>query len=102
MPNSKLTHCFRLVGCFAGLLALTIVLSLAAMYAIRGLGTSLDTTAHFTARKLALAGEINAGTHEMRVHATMAEISVLSDMLTRLPRRFRRVRRRRLFRLPHP
>jgi methyl-accepting chemotaxis protein len=85
MKAPRLTLCFKLIGSVAALLAMVAALSLCALQGIRSLGGSLDTAVNSTARKLEMAAAIDAGTHEMRVHAAMAEISLLSTMIQSVP-----------------
>ncbi len=85
MANPRVTLCFKLVGSFAGMLALMVALSLCALYGIRNLGNALDTTIHTTAGKMRMAAEMDSDTHAMRVHAAMAEISLLNTMIGTLP-----------------
>jgi len=70
---------------FAGLLALMLGLSLCAIYGVRSLGATLDSTVKTTARKMRLATEIDSNTHAMRVHAALAEISLLNTMIRTEP-----------------
>jgi len=85
MRNHKWSLRFKLISSFAGMLALMVGLSLCALYGIRSLGAVLDSTVHTTARKMRMAAEMKADTSAMRVHAAMAEISLLSTMIRNVP-----------------
>ena len=81
MNGRGLTMCFKLMGGFVALLVMLVALSLCALQGIRSLGGSLDTAVNSTAKKMEMAAAIHAGVHEMRVHATLAEISLLNTMI---------------------
>jgi hypothetical protein len=49
------------------------------------LGGSLDTAINSTAKKLELVGAMHSGVHQMRVHATLAEISLLNTIIQNVP-----------------
>jgi methyl-accepting chemotaxis protein len=85
MSRHKRTLRFKLMSSFGGLLALMAVLSVCALYGIRSLGAVLDSTVNVTARKMRMAAEMNSDTRAMRVHAAMAEISLLNSMIRTVP-----------------
>ena len=73
--------CFKLVGSFALLLALTVLTGVIALFAIHELGRSLDQAVNASARKMDLAGIIHDDVGDMRVHAGLAEISLLNTKI---------------------
>jgi methyl-accepting chemotaxis protein/methyl-accepting chemotaxis protein-1 (serine sensor receptor) len=81
MDGRRVTMCFKLMGSFVALLVMLVALSLCALQGIRSLGGSLDTAVNSTARKMEMAAAIHGGVHEMRVHASLAEISLLNTMI---------------------
>jgi hypothetical protein len=85
MNGRRVTLCFKLMGSFAALLVMLAVLSLCALLGIRSLAGSLDTAVNSTAKKMEMAAAIDSGVHEMRVHAALAEISLLSNMIRGVP-----------------
>ena len=82
-PRVKL--CFKLIGSFTALLTMVAALSVCAFQGIRSLGGSLDTAVNSTARKMEIAAAIHSGVHQMRVHATLAEISLLNTIIRNVP-----------------
>src|ERR1035438_5362700 len=85
MNGRRATMCFKLMGSFVALLVMLVALSLCALQGIRSLGGSLDTAVNSTAKKMEMAAAIHAGVHEMRVHASLAEISLLNSMIKSVP-----------------
>ena len=85
MNRRRVTLCFKLMASFVALLVMVAVLSLFALHGIRGLAGSLDTTVNSTARKMEMAATIGSGVREMRVHAALAEISLLDTMIKSVP-----------------
>ena len=81
LHSRRISLGFKLIGSFAALLVLVGALSDSALVAIRGLGTSLDTAVNVTAKKMDLARSMDANLNQMRVHAAMAEISLINSML---------------------
>ena len=73
--------CFKLVGSFALLLALTVLTGVIALFAIHELGRSLDQAVNASARKMDLAGSVHDDVGDMRVHAGLAEISLLNTKI---------------------
>src|SRR6516225_2431440 len=74
--------CFQLVGSFAVLLALTVLTGVIALFGIHELGRSLDQAVNATAHKMDLAGGVHDDVAEMRVHAGLAEISLLNTKIS--------------------
>ena len=66
------------MGSFIASLAMVIALSLCALNGIRSLGRSLDTSVNSTAKKMRISADMYAGIHQMRVHAVLAEVSILN------------------------
>src|SRR5438309_1580992 len=87
MRVPRLTLCFKLIGSVAGLLAMLVALSLCALQGVHSLSSSLDNAVNSTIKKMEIAAAIDAGTHEMRVHAAQAEISLLNNMIQYVPGR---------------
>ena len=85
MNRRRATMCFKLMGSFAALLIMVVALGLCALQGIRSLGGSLDTAVNSTAKKMETVAAIHSGVHEMRVHAAMAEISLLTTMIKSVP-----------------
>jgi len=85
MNRRRVTMCFKLMGSFVALLAMLAALSLCALQGIRSLAGSLDTAVNSTAKKMEMAAAIHSGVHEMRVHAALAEISLLNTMIKSVP-----------------
>jgi methyl-accepting chemotaxis protein/methyl-accepting chemotaxis protein-1 (serine sensor receptor) len=85
MDRRRATMCFKLMGSFVALLVMLGALSLCALHGIRSLGGSLDTAVNSTAKKMEMAASIDTGVHEMRVHAALAEISLLDTMIKTVP-----------------
>jgi methyl-accepting chemotaxis protein len=85
MRRTRVTLCFKLMGSFAALLAMVVALSICALQGIRSLGGSLDTAVNSTAKKMEMAASMHSGVHQMRVHAALAEISLLNAMIRNLP-----------------
>ena len=81
MNGRRVTLCFKLMGSFAALVTMVVVLSLCALQGIRSLGGSLDTAVNSTARKAQIAAVMHSGVYQMRVHAALAEISLLNTMI---------------------
>jgi methyl-accepting chemotaxis protein len=81
MKRSRVTLCFKLIGSFAALLAMVAVLSLCALQGIRSLGGSLDTAVNSTPKKMEMAAAMHSGVYQMRVHAALAEISLLNGII---------------------
>jgi methyl-accepting chemotaxis protein/methyl-accepting chemotaxis protein-1 (serine sensor receptor) len=77
----RVSLCFKLVGSFAALLALTVLTGVIALLAIHELGRSLDQAVNASARKMDLAGIIHDDVGDMRVHAGLAEISLLNTKI---------------------
>jgi methyl-accepting chemotaxis protein/methyl-accepting chemotaxis protein-1 (serine sensor receptor) len=77
----QVSVCFKLIGSFAALLVLVGALGYCALAAIRGLGASLDTAVNVTARKMDLARSIHSNLYRMRLHAALAEISLIDNLL---------------------
>ena len=75
------TLCFKLVSSFGALLALILVMGAIALYGIRGLGWSLEFAVNSTARKMDLAAVMHSGVEEMKIHAALAEISLLDTKI---------------------
>ncbi|HXK07450.1 MAG TPA: methyl-accepting chemotaxis protein [Verrucomicrobiae bacterium] len=73
----RVTLCFKLVGSFAVLLTLVCTMGGIALYGIHGLGRSIDLTVNSAAKKMACAAAIHSGVGEMKIHAALAEISLL-------------------------
>src|SRR5689334_10373093 len=68
----------KLLGGFGVMLGLVMLLSSAAVMALRNLDNDLDRAANVTARKQYLAGGVNASASEM---ASLARGSVLSSVV---------------------
>ena len=85
MKVRRMTLCFKLMGSFAALLAMVVALSLCALQGIRSLGGSLDTAVNSTAKKIEMAAAMHSGVYQMRVHASLAEISLLNTMIRNVP-----------------
>ena len=85
MNRTRVTLCFKLMASFAALLVMVVALSFSALYGIRSLGGSLDTAVNSTARKMEMVAAMHSGTLEMRVHASLAEISLLDTMIRTVP-----------------
>lgn len=85
MKGARATLCFKLMASFTTLLVMVVGLSLCALYAIQQLGGSLDTVVNSTAKKMEMAAAIDSGVHEMRVHAGLAEISLLNSLIRTVP-----------------
>ena len=68
----------KLLGGFGVMLGLVLLLSAAALVALRNLNDDLDRAAKVTARKQYLAGGVNAGASEM---ASLARGSVLASVV---------------------
>ena len=81
MNRRRVTLCFKLMGSFVALLVMVVGLSLCALQGIRSLGGSLDTAVNSTAKKMEIAASMHSGVHQMRVHAALAEISLLNTMI---------------------
>jgi methyl-accepting chemotaxis protein/methyl-accepting chemotaxis protein-1 (serine sensor receptor) len=81
MNRRRLTLCFKLMGSFVALLVMVVALSVCALQGMRSLAGSLDTAVNSTARKMEIAAAIHSGVHQMRVHASLAEISLLNTMI---------------------
>src|ERR1035438_2534852 len=81
MNRRRVTLCFKLMGSFVALLGMVGGLSLCALQGIRSLGGSLDTAVNSTAKKMEIAASMHSGVHQMRVHAALAEISLLNTMI---------------------
>src|ERR1035437_1329715 len=81
MKGRTVTLCFKLMGSFVALLAMVVVLSLCALQGIRSLGGSLDMAVNSTAKKIEMAAAMHSGVYQMRVHAALAEISLLNTMI---------------------
>ena len=81
----RATLCFKLLGSFAVSLAMVAALSLCALQGIRSLGGSLDTAVNSTAKKMETAAALHSGALDMRVHASLAEISLLNSMIRHVP-----------------
>jgi len=77
----RISLCFKLVGSFALLLALTVLTGVIALFAIHELGRSLDHAVNASARKMDLAGSVHDDVGDMRVHAGLAEISLLNTKI---------------------
>jgi methyl-accepting chemotaxis protein len=85
MKKSRATLRSRLIWSFAALLAMVVALSLSALHGIHSLGDSLNTAVTSTTRKLEMVAQIHSGVSEMRVHAALAEISLLNTMIKSVP-----------------
>ena len=84
MKGRTVTLCFKLMGSFVALLAMVVVLSLCALQGIRSLGGSLDTAVNSTAKKIEMAAAMHSGVYQMRMHASLAEISVLNNIIQKV------------------
>ena len=70
---------FRLIASFGALLGLVAILGGIAMVTIQGLGGSLDFAVNSSAGKMRLLSEMESGVELMRIHAGLAEISLLNS-----------------------
>jgi len=77
----RMTFCSKMTASFAAVLGLTLALSVGSLIAIRSLGHSLESAVNAAARKMNLAAATRSGVAEMRVHAALAEISLLDTKL---------------------
>ncbi len=75
----KFTLGFKLIASFGALLALVALLGGIAIFTIQGLGGSLDFAVSSAAKKMKLLAEMESGVEMMRIHAGLAEISLLNS-----------------------
>jgi methyl-accepting chemotaxis protein len=85
MKRGRMTMCFQMVGAFVALLVMVVALSVCALEGIRSLGGSLDNAVNSTAKKMDVSAAIVSGVSGMRVHAALAEISLLNTMVRNVP-----------------
>ena len=79
LQSRKFTLGFRLIASFSALLGLVAVLGGFAIVTIQGLGGSLDFAVNSSARKMRLLAGMESGMELMRIHAGLAEISLLNS-----------------------
>jgi methyl-accepting chemotaxis protein/methyl-accepting chemotaxis protein-1 (serine sensor receptor) len=77
----RITFGAKLFGSFGALLVLVAVLGGMALTTIRSLGGSLDYAVNSSAKKATLIAAMHTGVVEMRVHAALAEISLLNTKI---------------------
>jgi methyl-accepting chemotaxis protein/methyl-accepting chemotaxis protein-1 (serine sensor receptor) len=77
----RITFGAKLYGSFGALLLLVAVLGGLALTTIRSLGGSLDYAVNSSAKKATLIAAMHTGIVEMRVHAALAEISLLNTKI---------------------
>ena len=76
MKRSRVTLCFKLMSSFVALLLMVVALSLCSLQGIRSLAGSLDTAVNSTAQKTEIAAAMHSGVYQMRVHASLAEVTL--------------------------
>jgi len=71
----------KMTTAFAALLAISVGSGYASFRMIQTTGAAFRTAVDSTAKKLAMADHLRAGTRDLRLHATLAEISLIEGTM---------------------
>jgi methyl-accepting chemotaxis protein len=81
MRLHQLTVGVKMTAAFAALLAISLGSGYASFRMIQMTGAAFSTAVDTTAKKLAMADRLRTGTRDLRLHATLAEISLIEGTM---------------------